>query len=47
MSKSLTVNLGGIYYAYDKVLYPQGDSFEIYYGLSADFEIVQIMHHGQ
>ena len=36
--KTLTINLGGIYYAYDKVLYPQGDSFELYYGLAADFD---------
>ncbi len=35
--KTLTINLGGIYYAYDSTIYPQGDSFEIYYGLAADF----------
>jgi hypothetical protein len=40
--KALTVNLGCIYYAYDKVLYPQGDSFELYYGLVADFNIFKI-----
>jgi hypothetical protein len=40
--KSLNVNLGTIYYAYDKVLYPQGDSFEIYYGLAADFELLKL-----
>ncbi len=40
--KSLAVNLGGIYYAYDSTLYPQGDSFELYYGLAADFEIVKL-----
>lgn len=40
--KSLTVNLGGIYYAYDHVLYPQGDSFELYYGLVADFNIFKL-----
>jgi hypothetical protein len=28
--KALTVNVGCIYYAYDKVLYPQGGSFEVY-----------------
>jgi len=35
--KTLTINLGTIYYAYDGTIYPQGDSFEIYYGLAADF----------
>ena len=40
--KALTINLGCIYYAYDKVLYPQGDSFELYYGLVADFNIFKI-----
>lgn len=40
--KSLTLNLGCIYYAYDKVLYPQGDSFELYYGLVADFNIFKL-----
>jgi hypothetical protein len=40
--KTLTINLGGIYYAYDKVLYPQGDSFELYYGLAADFDYFKL-----
>lgn len=35
--KSLSLSLGGIYYAYDSTLYPQGDSFEITYGVTADF----------
>ena len=34
--KSLTANLGVIYYALDSVNNPQGDSFEIYYGLGLD-----------
>jgi hypothetical protein len=34
--KSITANLGVIYYALDSVNNPQGDSFEIYYGLAAD-----------
>ena len=34
--KSISANLGVIYYAYDAVPNPQGDSFEIYYGLAAD-----------
>jgi Bacterial protein of unknown function (Gcw_chp) len=40
--KSLTLNVGCIYYAYDTTLYPQGDSFELYYGLVADFNIFKI-----
>jgi hypothetical protein len=40
--KSLTLNVGCIYYAYDKVLYPQGDSFEFYYGLAADFQLLKL-----
>jgi hypothetical protein len=40
--KALTLNVGCIYYAYDKTLYPQGDAFEIYYGLVADFNIFKI-----
>lgn len=36
--KTLTINVGGIYYSYDGTLYPQGDSFELYYGLAADFD---------
>jgi len=40
--KTLTINLGGIYYAYDSTLYPQGDSFEIYYGLAADFGLAKL-----
>ena len=40
--KALTVNLGCIYYGYDKVLYPQGDAFELYYGLVADFQIFKL-----
>jgi hypothetical protein len=40
--KALTINLGCIYYAFDKVLYPQGDSFELYYGLAADFELFKL-----
>jgi hypothetical protein len=34
--KSLSANLGVIYYALDSINNPQGDSFEIYYGLAAD-----------
>jgi hypothetical protein len=34
--KAITANLGVIYYALDSVNSPQGDSFEIFYGLSAD-----------
>jgi hypothetical protein len=34
--KSISANLGVIYYALDSVNNPQGDSFEIYYGLAAD-----------
>lgn len=34
--KSLSLSLGGIYYSYDGTLYPQGDSFEITYGITAD-----------
>jgi hypothetical protein len=34
--KSLSANIGVIYYALDSVNNPQGDSFEIYYGLAAD-----------
>jgi hypothetical protein len=40
--KALTINLGCIYYAYDSALYPQGDSFELYYGLVADFNIFKL-----
>ena len=40
--KALTLNVGCIYYAYDKTLYPQGDAFELYYGLVADFNIFKI-----
>ncbi len=40
--KALTLNLGGIYYAFDTTLYPQGDSFELYYGLAADFEVFKL-----
>jgi hypothetical protein len=40
--KGLTVNLGCIYYAYDRALYPQGDSFEFYYGLVADFNYFKL-----
>jgi hypothetical protein len=40
--KALTLNVGCIYYAYDKTLYPQGDSFELYYGLVADFNIFKL-----
>ncbi len=34
--KSLSANLGVIYYAFDSAFNPQGDSFEIYYGLGVD-----------
>jgi hypothetical protein len=34
--KSISANIGVIYYALDSVNNPQGDSFEIYYGLAAD-----------
>ena len=34
--KSLSANIGVIYYALDSVNNPQGDSFEIYYGLGLD-----------
>jgi hypothetical protein len=34
--KAITANVGAIYYAYDTAVNPQGDSFEIYYGLAAD-----------
>lgn len=34
--KSVSANLGVIYYALDSAFNPQGDSFEIYYGLAAD-----------
>jgi hypothetical protein len=40
--KSLTINLGCIYYNFDKVLYPQGDSFEVYFGLVADFKYFKL-----
>jgi hypothetical protein len=40
--KALTLNVGGIYYAYDNALYPQGDSFELYYGLAADFNLFKL-----
>ncbi|MGQ9922197.1 MAG: TorF family putative porin [Desulfobacca sp.] len=40
--KTLSINLGGIYYAYDGTIYPQGDSFEIYYGLAADFGLAKL-----
>jgi hypothetical protein len=40
--KALTINLGCIYYAYDRTLYPQGDSFELYYGLVADVKIFKL-----
>ncbi len=40
--KTLTLNLGAIYYAYDSTIYPQGDSFEIYYGLAADFGLAKL-----
>jgi hypothetical protein len=40
--KSLIVNLGCIYYAYDSTIYPQGDSFELYYGLVADFNYFKL-----
>jgi hypothetical protein len=42
LMKTLTLNLGCIYYAYDKVLYSQGDSFELYYGLAADFDYFKL-----
>jgi hypothetical protein len=34
--KAITANIGGIYYAFDSAVNPQGDSFEIYYGLGID-----------
>lgn len=34
--KAITASLGVIYYALDSTANPQGDSFEIYYGLAAD-----------
>lgn len=34
--KSVSANIGVIYYALDSAFNPQGDSFEIYYGLAAD-----------
>ncbi|MFZ5449682.1 MAG: TorF family putative porin [Thermodesulfobacteriota bacterium] len=34
--KSISANIGVIYYALDSANSPQGDSFEIYYGLAAD-----------
>ena len=34
--KSVSANVGVIYYALDSVNAPQGDSFEIYWGLAAD-----------
>ena len=41
--KTLTLNLGGIYYALNDTLYPNGgDAFELYYGLAADFEVVKL-----
>lgn len=51
--KSLSLSLGGIYYSYDGTLYPQGDSFEITYGVTADFNYVvlallanqEVMHY--
>jgi hypothetical protein len=44
--KALTLNLGCIYYAYDTTLYPQGDSFEAYYGLVADFNYFKLAVQG-
>jgi len=35
--KSISASLGVIYYNLDSAFNPQGDSFEIYYGLAADF----------
>ncbi len=41
--KALTLNLGGIYYAFDSALYPNGgDAFELYYGLAADFNLFKL-----
>ena len=34
--KAITANVGVIYYALDQINNPQGDSFEIYYGLGMD-----------
>jgi hypothetical protein len=34
--KAITLNLGGIYYAYDAAIYPQGDSLEFYFGGAID-----------
>jgi hypothetical protein len=34
--KAITLNLGGIYYAYDSAIYPQGDSLEFYFGGAID-----------
>jgi hypothetical protein len=34
--KAITANVGAIYYALDSAFNPQGDSFEIYYGLGID-----------
>jgi len=34
--KTISANLGVIYYALDSAFNPQGDSFEIYYGLAMD-----------
>ena len=34
--KSVSANIGVIYYALDSAFNPQGDSFEIYYGLGVD-----------
>jgi hypothetical protein len=44
--KALTLNLGCIYYLYDRTLYPQGNSFELYYGLAADFEVLKLSVQG-
>ena len=42
LSRAITANIGVIYYALDRVNNPQGDSFEIYYGLGAGRQLVQI-----
>jgi hypothetical protein len=40
--KSISANAGVIYYALDSTANPQGDSFEIYWGLAADINWVKL-----
>ena len=45
--KSLSANLGVIYYALDSANNPQGDSFEIYYGLGIDVNWFKLCRNRQ